>query len=143
MAYVFPSEEWIQELKNQIAASEEYKESGAKWEAGDICFVIYATADLGLNEKYYIWLDLFRGQCREAKRVSPEAGEKAKFLIGADYDRWQQIFKQELDPVRAMMMGRIKVRGDLPTLIKFTKAASDLLQCAARVPTEFLDEKKR
>jgi putative sterol carrier protein len=143
MAYVFPSEEWINELKNQINASEEYRESGAGWEAGDICFVVYADPDRGLNEKHYLRLDLFRGECREAESVPAEVGEGAKFLIGADYDRWQQILTLELDPIRGMMMGRIKVKGDLSTLMKHTKAATDLLRCAARVPTEFLNEKKR
>lgn len=140
MAYRFPSEEWIEQFKNQINASEEYRQSAAEWEAGPVCFVINADERLGLPKKYYLWLDLHRGECRQARPVTAEEAERASFLISADYDRWKELLTGGLDGVQALMMGKIKVRGDLMTLIRFTKAANDLITCAARVPTKFLDE---
>jgi len=142
MAYIFPSDEWINALKSQINASEEYQQSGATWDAGDMCLVINQNPELGLNDKFYLWLDLCQGACRDAKQVPPERGEKARFLISADYDRWKEVLTRQLDPLRGMVMGKIKVRGDLPTLIRHAKAAQDLLDCATHVPTEFLDEKR-
>lgn len=140
MAYMFPSEEWVAQLKDQINASEEYRKSAASWEAGDICYVINPDPSLGLEQAYYIWLDLYKGQCRDAQVVGPEQGLAAKFQIYADYDRWKQVIQGKLDPVTGIVMGRIKAKGDFPTITKYTKAAKDLVACTTKIDTRFLDE---
>lgn len=138
MSYVFPSEEWVAALKEQINASEEYQQSAADWEAGDVCFRVQANPDIGLSEDGYIWLDLYHGQCRDAQLVDAEKGESARFVITATYDRWKQLITGQLDPVTAMMMGQMKVKGNLGELIRYTRAAKELIACAGRVPTQFL-----
>ncbi len=140
MAYTFPSEEWVAQLKEKINASEDYRQSAATWEAGDVCYVINPNPPLGLSEPYFIWLDLYRGECRNAEPVGPEKGLSAKFQIFADYDRWKQIVQGHLDPVTGMMTGKIKAKGDLPTIVKYTKAAKDLVACTTKIETRFLDE---
>jgi putative sterol carrier protein len=143
MMYRFPSPQWIEQFKNEINASPDYRYSAANWEAGPICFVINADERVGLPEKHFLWLDLHRGECRQARLVTAEEAEKASFIISGDYDRWKELLTGGLDGVQALMMGKIKVRGDLTLLMRFTKAANDLIACAARVPTEFLDDVAR
>jgi putative sterol carrier protein len=46
----------------------------------------------------------------------------------------------ELDPVRAMMQGKLRVRGDLPTIVRYVKAADELVHLCSKVPTTFPDE---
>ena len=140
MSYTFPSDEWIAAFKDQINSNEEYKQSGATWEAGDICFVINGKPEAGLTEDYHIWLDLYHGECRDAKSVDAATAAQAKFMITADYGRWQQVLKGELDPMTGIMMGQVKVKGDLMTLMRYTKAAKDLIHCAALVPSQFLGQ---
>jgi putative sterol carrier protein len=140
MAYTFPGDEWIAALKEEINSNPEYKESGASWEAGQVCFVVKANPAIGLPEDRYIMLDLYHGECRDAKAVDAETGTGAAFLITAGYDRWKQLFRGELDAVRAMMMGQISIKGNLGLLMKYTKAAKDLLACGGRVPTAFLGQ---
>lgn len=140
MAFTFPSEEWIARLKVEINASEEYRQSAAEWEAGDVCYVVNPNPALGLNEAYCIRLDLLRGECREAQHVGLDEGLTAKFQIFADYDRWKQLIQGKLDPIAALMMGKIKAKGDLPTIIKHTRAAKDLVACTTKIDTKFLDE---
>jgi putative sterol carrier protein len=135
MTIPFPSAEWAHALCEAINASPAYRESAATWEAGPICFVIRAG-----EEKTYLWLDLHRGECRGAGLVSPDEGERAPLLISAEYDDWEQILRGQLDPVRAIWMGRVKVRGDLSLLQRYLRAAQDLLACAARIPTRFRGE---
>jgi putative sterol carrier protein len=137
MAYTFPSDEWVAAFKEQINSNEEYKQSAATWEA-ELCLVIKAKPEVGLTEDYNIWLDLYQGECREAKSVDAESAAQSKFTISADYGRWRQLLGGELEPVTAIMMGQIKVKGDLMVLMKYTKAAKDLIRCAALVPSEFL-----
>ena len=51
------------------------------------------------------------------------------------------MIRKELDPVKGMMQGKLKLKGDLPTIIRYVKAANELVNLAQTVPTEFVDEK--
>jgi putative sterol carrier protein len=137
---VFPSEEWLEEYVRRINDSKEYREAAATWE-GDICYVFEAEPDKGVPEELWAWLDLWHGECRDGKLVSAEEGGKAKFIIRAPYSRWKEVIRKELDPVKGMMQGKLKLRGDLPTIVRHVKAANELVNLAQTVPTEFADEK--
>jgi putative sterol carrier protein len=138
--YKFPSDEWLAEFKKAINESEAYKEAASSWEAGEIALVVNARPDIGLDEDVVIWLDLYRGVCRDAKIVSMEEAEEAPFVIRGDYSRWKQVILKQLDPIKGMMQGLLKLKGDLPTIIEYVRAAEELVNCCSRVPTEFLDE---
>lgn len=136
---VFPSAEWIDTYVERIKDSSEYREAAATWE-GDVSFVFEAEPDKGLAEDAWAWLDLWHGDCRAGRMVSPEEGEKAKFIIRAPYSRWKEVLRGDLDPVKGMMQGKLKLKGDLPTIVKYVRAANELVHITMTVPTEFLDE---
>lgn len=135
----FPSEEWLQEYAGRINSSDDYAKAAAEWE-GDVVYVIEAEPDRGVPEEIWAWLDLHHGECREAKIVGPEEGEKAAYVIRAPYSRWKEVIRRELDPVKGMMQGKLKLTGDLPTILKYLKAANELVNLAASVDTQFPDE---
>jgi putative sterol carrier protein len=135
----FPSEEWLKEYVERINGSPAYKEAAATWE-GDVAYVIEAEPDKGVPETVWAWLDLWHGECRGGKFISPEEGEKSKFLIRAPYSRWKEVIKKELDPIKGMMQGKLKLQGDLPTIVRYVKASNELVNLAQTVPTEFPDE---
>jgi putative sterol carrier protein len=138
---LFPSKEWLDAYTQRINGSPEYREAAATWE-GDLSYVFEPEPDKGVPEEIWVWLDLWHGQCREARYdLTPEQGEKARFIIRAPYSRWKEVIKKELDPVKGMMQGKLKLRGDLPTIVQYVKAANELVNLAAAVPTEFVDEK--
>jgi putative sterol carrier protein len=136
----FPSEQWLAEFVERVNNSPSYKEAAADWE-GDVCFVFEAEPDKGVPESIYGWLDLWHGQCRDARLVSQEEGEKAAFVIVAPYSRWKEVLKRELDPIKGMMQGKLKLKGDLPYVVRHVKASNELVNLAGTVPTEFVDEK--
>jgi putative sterol carrier protein len=136
----FPSEAWLDEFVVRINDSAAYKEAAATWE-GDVCFVFEAEPDKGVAEDIYGWLDLWHGECREGKLVAAEDCDSAKFVIRAPYSRWKEVIKRELDPVKGMMQGKLKLKGDLPTVVRYVKASNELVNVATTVPTEFVDEK--
>ncbi|GBC86503.1 hypothetical protein HRbin12_00492 [bacterium HR12] len=136
---VFPSDEWLQIYRDRINASPEYREAAATWE-GAIAFVFEAEPDRGIPEDLWAWLDLWHGECREARMVTPEEGSRAPYVIRAPYTRWKEVLAGDLDPVKGMMQGKLKLRGDLPTIIRHVRAANELVRLTATVPTEFLDE---
>lgn len=140
MPYKFPSEEWIKEYQKAINSSEAYKQSGSTWTAGPVCLVVTANPSIGIENDVGIWLGLHKGVCEEIKIVTSEEAQKAPFVIRGDYARWKQVVLGELDPVQGMMQGKLKLKGDLPTIVRYVKASQDLVQCASKVETQFIDE---
>jgi hypothetical protein len=73
--------------------------------------------------------------------VSAEEAALGDFVVSAPYSTWKQVLKKELEPMRAVMQGKLKLKGDLPTAVRYTKASLILQDLAGRVlDTEFLDE---
>jgi len=136
----FPSQEWLEAYVERINASPEYREAASTWE-GDIVYVFEAEPDKGVPIEVWSWLDLWHGRCRAHRYgLLPEEGEKARFIIRAPYSRWKDVINKDLDPVKGMMQGKLKLRGDLPTILRYVKAANELVNLAASIPTEFVDE---
>jgi putative sterol carrier protein len=135
----FPSEEWLKEYVERINGSPAYREAASTWE-GDITYVIEAEPDKNVPETVWARLDLWHGECRGGAIVSPEEGEKSQFLIRAPYSRWKEVINKELDPIKGMMQGKLKLKGDLPTIVRYVKASNELVNLAQTVPTEFPDE---
>ena len=102
-----------------------------------------AEPDRHVPDDVYAWLDLWHGSCRDAAILDGPDDPRAvaaTFTISAPYSRWKSVLKKELDPVKGMMQGVIKVRGDLPTIVRYVKAANVLVDLTTEVPTEFPDE---
>ena len=138
----FPGEEWGRLYMEEINNSPEYAEAAATWE-GDLVFVYEREPDKNVPNDVYAWLDLWHGKCRDVAVLDtpddPRA-QNAQFTISAPYSRWKSVMRGELEPVKAMMQGKIKLRGDLPTIVKYVKASNVLVDLAGKVPTEFVDE---
>ncbi|MGO9412447.1 MAG: SCP2 sterol-binding domain-containing protein [Spirochaetia bacterium] len=139
MGIPFFTEEWISAYKAAINGNPAYKTAAADWIYGVVALVCKAQppafpGDVG------IWLDLDRGVCREAKSVSVAEAMKAPFCITGDYGRWKQVLRKELEPIKGMMQGKLKLKGDLPTIVRAVQAAQELVNSAAKLDTKFLDE---
>jgi putative sterol carrier protein len=139
---LFPSEEWILELCGRINDSSEYRDAAATWE-GDIAFVFGAEPNKGFPHDVWVWLDLWHGECRGARIVSAEEGASARYVIRASYSRWKDVVRGHLDPVKGMMQGKLRVKGDLTTIVRYVGAANQLVHLTTTVPTEFVDEVAR
>lgn len=135
----FPSDEWLTIFRERINTSSEYREAAATWE-GDVGFVMEAEPDRGVPDDLWLVLDLWHGECRGARMVTPEEGQRAAYLIRAPYFRWKEVVRGELDPVKGMMQGKLRVHGDLPTIVRYVRAANELVHLTMQVPTRFLDE---
>ena len=137
---LFPSDAWLEAYRERINGSGEYREAAATWE-GDIAFCFEAEPDRGVREDLWGWLDLWHGECRSARMVSPDEGRAASYVISAPYSRWKQVLAGELDPVKGMMQGKLKLDGDLPTIIRYVRAANELVRLTTSVPTEYVDDR--
>ncbi len=135
----FLSEKWVRMFKEEVQKSASYKEAAKTWE-GDLDLIIQAEPKAGIESDLHLYMDLWHGDCRDIRLVSKEEGEKAEFIIAGSYDRWKQVVKEELEPIKGMMQGKLKLKGDLPYIVRHVQAAKELVICTTRVPTRFTDE---
>lgn len=134
----FPTQAWFDAFRARIEASDEYREAAAEWE-GDIAFLIKAEPDRGVPADVWGWLDLWHGDCRDAGIIDEERAATAAYGITAPYTRWKDVLLGDLDPIKGMMQGKLKVRGDLPTIVRQVRAATELVRLTGEVPTTFPD----
>ncbi|MEO8475738.1 MAG: SCP2 sterol-binding domain-containing protein [Actinomycetota bacterium] len=136
---MFPTDPWFQDLIAQINGSADYREAAATWE-GDIAFQVEAEPDKGVSNDVHGLLDLWHGACRGGGVVDEARGTAAAYVISAPYSRWKEVVRGDLDPVRAMMQGKLRVHGDLPTIVRYVRAANELVHLCGEVDTTFPDE---
>lgn len=141
MGYKFPSQEWVLEYQKAINSNKDYEKSARNWIYGVIVLVIEKDPSIGLNNDTYLWLDLDQGKCHEAKFVTKEEAEKAPFIIEGSYQRWKQVIRKELEPIKGILQGKLKLKkGNLPVIVRFVEAARQLVYSSTMIDTEFLDE---
>lgn len=141
MAHVFPSPEWAAAYQQAINQNDAYKIAGKNWTQGVIAMVVKADPSFGLHEDTGIWLDVHQGECRDCHLTDGPQANTAPFVLFADYARWKQVIRGELEPIKGMMQGKLKLtKGQLPIIVKYVAAAKELVQSTTRIDTKFLDE---
>jgi len=135
----FMSEPWFESFIVLINGSAEYREAASDWE-DDIAFHVEAEPDRGVPADVWGYLDLWHGTCRGGGVVTPERGAEASYVIRAPYSRWKEVVQGDLDPTRAMMQGKLRVAGDLAKIVRYVRAANELVHLTEVVDTVFPDE---
>lgn len=141
MSHLFPSPEWANAYKDAINGNAAYKEAGKDWTQGVVAMVVTADPALDLQEDLGLWLDVHQGACRDCRLVSAAEAQSAPFVIVSNYARWKQVIRREVDPIKAMMQGKLKLtKGHMPTIVKYVNASRELVESTSRVATKFRDE---
>ena len=131
----FPSEEWIKLFKEEVNKNEAYAEAAKDWE-GDFLFV--ATPDEKLEEEVIFYVDLWHEKCREAYKISSRDEKKTEFIYEGKYGNWVKLIEGEIGPIRGLLTRKFKLTGSMAKIMRYTRAASELVGTASKVPTEFL-----
>jgi putative sterol carrier protein len=133
------SNEWAQQFKEEINRSSVYRQAakGWKWTVG---LVVEAEPDRSFPEARGIVMDLLDGEARDIRVGSADNARACDFVITAPYSRWKQVATKELDAIRGMLTGKLKLKGDLPTIVRYTKASQEMTECTTRVPVRWPDE---
>ena len=137
----FPSPEWAAAYKNALNDNPAYAEAGKDWTHGVVAMVVKADPAVAIAEDTALWLDVHGGKCRDVKLMPASLAGDAAFIIVADYARWKQVIKKEIDPIKAMMQNKLKLtKGHMPTIVKYVNSSKQLVETTSRVPTKFRDE---
>ena len=140
MAVAAFSPEWAQAFKDEINRSPVYHDAGKGWK-WTVGLVVEAEPDKNFPESRGVVMDLFDGEARDITVGSVADAQKCDFVITAPYTRWKQVSTKELDATKGMLQGKLKLKGDLPTIVRYTKASQEMTLCTTRIPVEWPDEK--
>ena len=131
--------EWASAYKEELNKSDAYKQAGKGWK-WTVGLVVEAEPDKNFPQATGVFMDLFEGEAREIRIVSPEEAKACNFAITASYSRWKDVATEKLDATRGMLQGKLKLKGDLPTIVRYTKASQEMTECTTRIPVEWPDE---
>jgi putative sterol carrier protein len=134
MAIDFPSDEWIKELSNKLNESASYERSAKDWE-GDFLFIVEPDETKPSTE--YLFLGLYHGKSTGAGQVHSLAEKSAEYVISATLPVWRKVIEGELDPIQGMMTRKLKLQGNMMQVMRYPKAAKEIVSCCALIPTNF------
>ncbi|WP_219854775.1 SCP2 sterol-binding domain-containing protein, partial [Candidatus Hakubella thermalkaliphila] len=137
--YILGSPEWVATYEKMIQESQEYKEAAKGWE-GTVVIHIMANPALGLPEDSYLLLDLWHGECRSVRLVPREVGVKADYILSGELERWEAVTSGALNVTKAMMQGKIKLKGSLAKIVRYVKASTLLTEIATHIETRHLSQ---
>ena len=137
--YILGTPFWICRYQELIRGDETYRQLAKDWE-GSVVIHILAEPEVGLDEDMYLLIDLWHGECRSVRLVPRERGEGGDYVLTASYGRWKDVMTGNLDTTKGLMQGKIKLKGDLTTIVRYSKAATRLAELVGMVDTIFLDE---
>ncbi len=130
--------EWAQDFKQAVNSSPSYKQAAASWE-GSVGLVVLAEPDKNVPKDLGIFLDLWHGEAREVRSTTRDDSETAQYVITGAYSRWKRVANKQLDPIKAIMTGQLKLKGNFPMLVRYTKASKELVECTTRLDVEWPD----
>jgi len=121
------TEAWATDCQIRLNRSEAYRLSAQEWKWP----LVLVRENGASGEAQRIYLDLWEGTCREARLATESDLQKANFVISASPKNWAQVLGGEIDPMMALMRGKLKLtKGKLFSLARFSTAAKALVTVA-------------
>ena len=133
------SDEWCNAWEKKVSASKDFAIYNKGWQ-GTVGCIIEKDPAANLHEDQYLLLDFEDGKVNAIKMTDKETGENAKFVITGPYIRWKQVALKELDAVKGMMQGKLKLKGNLPYIVKYLKGVQESIRCLTEIDSKFPDE---
>jgi putative sterol carrier protein len=135
MAIPFPSDAWIKALSEHLNTSESYERSAKSWE-GDFTFVI--EPDAVFDETVTLFLALRHGKSGGGEQLDDPQEKAAEYTIRAPYSTWRRVVEGRLDPIQGLMTKQLKLTGNMMMIMRYPKAAQEIIACTQQIPTAFV-----
>jgi len=137
----FGTPEWAEAYRKAINENANYKDAAGPegfppdgWE-GDFLFIIEPSGNL--DHEIRMFVGLYHGECTGARIVEEEEEVDTEYVYSGPYDAWVQVIKKELDPIRGLLAGKFKLKGDMAKVLRATRAAQELVVSTTMIDTEF------
>jgi putative sterol carrier protein len=140
MPYDAFTQEWMDAWKQKITDSDEYKEIAKSWE-GSVSIIVNPDPARNLPETIYLFTDYWHGEARDFLVCDKQKAESANFIMTGDYLRWKQIGRKELDPTKALMQGKLKLKGNLAYVVRHVRTVNKVVDLFTQLDTVWPDDK--
>jgi putative sterol carrier protein len=141
MAKTFPSEEWFEELKENLNSNPQWQESAEDWGVGwngDFIFEIVPEPEDTLDETLHFFIGMEAGECTEVHRVENLDEEDQGYIQTGKYRYWKQMVTGRLDPMEGLVGGQFEVDGTMSTLMRYEETAGLFMEECTSIDTEFV-----
>lgn len=125
----FMSGAWAKEYCKALNGSAAYGQAGKGWK-GDFLFV----AEYPDGKVVKLWIDLLDGKCRGTTELKPGEDKEVAFRMSGPYANWKLVAEKKLDPIQGLMTGKFKLKGDMAMVMRYTKAAVEMVNAIMAVP---------
>ncbi|MFX0178504.1 MAG: SCP2 sterol-binding domain-containing protein [Candidatus Hodarchaeota archaeon] len=137
----FATQEWADALKKAINENKNFKDAAGPegfppdgWE-GDFVFIIEPAGNF--DHELRMFVGLYHGECTDARVLKEGEEVEAAYEWAGPYDAWLQVLKKELDPIRGLLAGKFRLKGDMAKILKATRATMELVNSTTTIDTEF------
>ena len=137
----FGTPEWAEAYRKAINENQNYKDAAGPegfppdgWE-GDFLFIVEPSGNL--DHEIRMFVGLYHGECTGARILEEGEEVNAEYIYSGPYDAWVQVLKKELDPIRGLLAGKFKLKGDMAKVLRATRAAQELVVSTTTIDTEF------
>jgi putative sterol carrier protein len=137
----FGTPEWAEAYAKAINENPNYKDAAGPegfppdgWE-GDFLFIVEPSGNL--DHEIRMFVGLYHGECTGAKILEKGEEIETEYVYSGPYDSWVQVLKKELDPIRGLLAGKFKLKGDMAKVLRATRAAQELVVSTTMIDTEF------
>jgi putative sterol carrier protein len=131
------TEEWSRRCCERLNASERYQQAAADW-TDAVVLAMTADPSHGIPHDRAVYLDLHQGRCRGTRAATAEDEATVPILLRAEAGAWRQLLEGGMDPVTAVIQGKLKLeRGSLFVLAKYAAAAREMLAAASQAGGTF------
>jgi len=129
MASEVLTEAWAAAWRDALNASDAYRRAAASWE-GAVVAAVRAEPERGIARRA-VFLDLWHGECRGARLAADADVDAARYVLTASASTWRELVGGTLDPVAAVMGGRLELtKGSVMGLFPHIAAARELVAAA-------------
>lgn len=85
-----------------------------------------------------MYVDLWHGECREARVAASSDVESVPYMISGGAHVWKKILDKKLDSITGLMTRKTKLeRDNIMKLAKYTNASKYMVEAATLVSSEF------
>jgi putative sterol carrier protein len=124
------SDEWAAACRDRLNDHGRLKSVARSW-SSPVALVMRPDSRLGVERERVIYLELRDGVCVAARVADEDDRARAEFILAADAAQWKRMLTGGLDPIPAVMLGKLKLeRGSLAALMPHAAAARELIAAA-------------
>lgn len=125
------TQEWADAFQGFLNKNPNYKKSAETWEGALI--LIFKSEKVRIQEDVRLYLDLWHGECRGARFLKSGEEVEHEYEIIAKETFWHDLVTGKADPSKALMSGKIQMKGNTTKLMRYPLAAAYIIKYLTRL----------